>query len=66
MLTVFELGCTLLLQTQIRLVHEGSALQGVIRAFVPQIMMRGPPELVINERDRGSQGLVVARVPVRQ
>ena len=59
-------SCALLLQAHIRLVHQGGALQGVAGAFVPQVMMRGPPQFVINKRNRGAQGLIVARVPVRQ
>jgi hypothetical protein len=66
MSTVLEGSGALLLQAQIRLVHQGGALQGVVRAFAPQIMMGSSAELVIHEWNRGSQGLVVARVPVRQ
>ena len=66
MLAVLELSCPLFLQAQIRLVHQGGALQSVVRAFVPQVMMRHPPQLVIDERKHLTQRLVVTGVPVRQ
>jgi hypothetical protein len=46
--------------------HQGGALQGVARTFLLQITMRDPSELVINERNRGTQPVVVTGVPVRQ
>ena len=66
MFTVLELSCPLSLQAQISLMHQGGALQGVARTFLLQITMRDPSELVINERNRGAQRLVVTGVPVRQ
>ena len=66
MLAVLELSRPLFLQAQISLVHQCGALQGVVRAFVPQVMMRNSAEFVINKRNRGAQRLVVTGIPVRQ
>jgi hypothetical protein len=66
MLSVLEATCTLLLQAEIGLMHQGGALQSVVRAFLPQIMMGQPPEFVINDRNYGAQRLVVTGLPVRQ
>jgi hypothetical protein len=66
MLPVLERGCTLFLQAEIGFVYQGGALQGVVRTFLLQVMMRDPPELVINERNYGAQPLVVTGLPVRQ
>jgi hypothetical protein len=63
---LLELTCALLFQAQIRLMHQGGALQGVARTFIPQVIVRNPSELVINERNRGAQRFVVAGMPVRQ
>ena len=66
MITILKWSCALFFQAQISLVHQGGALQGVARAFLPQVMMRDPSQLVINQRKRPAQGLVVTGVPVRQ
>jgi hypothetical protein len=65
MITILEPSRALLLQSQISLVHERGALQGVTRPFLLQVTMRDAAKLVINERKRRAQGLVVAGVPVR-
>ena len=65
MFAVLELGRALLLEPQVSLVHQGGALQGVVRAFLPQVVVRDPSEFVINERKHGAQRLLVAGVPVR-
>jgi hypothetical protein len=56
----------LLLQAEISLVHQGGALQGVARAFIPQVMMRDASQFVIHKRNYRAQCLVVTGVPVRQ
>ena len=57
---------TLFFQPQIGFVHQSSALQGVVGAFSPHVMMRQTPQLVINQRQSGVQSLIVTRVPLRQ
>jgi hypothetical protein len=47
-------------------VHQGGALQGVAGTFFPQVMMRHAAELVVDERKRRAQCVVVTSVPVRQ
>lgn len=64
--SVLEVGCALFLEAHIRLMYQRCALQGVPGALVPQIMMRGATQIVVDKRNRGAQGLIVARVPVRQ
>ncbi len=65
-LTVLKMGCALFLQAEIRLMHQGRALQGVIWAFLAHVMMSQSPKLVINERQNRAQSFVVACVPLRQ
>ena len=66
MSAVLEFGRALFLQPQVSLVHQGSALQRMVGAFLPQILVRDPPEFRVNQRNHGMQGLVFAAVPVLQ
>ena len=58
-----EGSSTLFLQPEIRFVHQGGALQGVVGTFPAHVMMRQTPQLVINQRQSRVQSLIVARVP---
>jgi hypothetical protein len=46
--------------------HQIGALQGVVRTFAAQILMRNATQFLVNEGDRSVQGLVIAGMPVRQ
>lgn len=66
MLPIVELDCALFLKSQISLVHQSGALQRVAGTFVPQIMMRHPPEFVIDKRKHRVQRLLVPGLPARE
>jgi len=66
MSAVLEFCRALFLKPQVSLMHQGGALQGMVGAFLPQIVVRDPPEFVIDERNHGAQGLLFAGVPVAQ
>src|ERR1039458_3276191 len=66
MLPVLELARALFLEAQISLMHQGCALQGVVRTFLAQVIMRDPPKLVVDEWEYGGQAFVVAGAPVCQ
>ncbi len=65
-LPVLKLTRALFFEAQISLMHQGRALQGVVRTFLAQVIMRDPPKLVVDEREYGGQGFVVAGAPVCQ
>jgi hypothetical protein len=66
MLAVFERACALFFQPQIGLVDKCGTLQSVVGTFLSQVTMRHAPQFVVNAREYGAQGLVVASLPSRQ
>ena len=66
MLAVLELACALFFEPQIGLVHQGGTLQSVVGPFVSEITMRHSPQLVVNAREHGAQGLVITGLPIGQ
>jgi hypothetical protein len=66
MLAVFKRTCALFFEPQIGLVDEGGTLQSVVGPFLLQVTMRDSPQLVIDARECGAQGLLVAGLPIGQ
>lgn len=66
MLAVLKMSRALLLQPKISLVHQCGALQSVVRAFLPEITVRHPPQFVIHEGKGGTQAFIVTGMPVGQ
>src|SRR5262249_60168046 len=51
---------------QVRLMHQGGALQGVIRAFRAQLPVGEPPKLSVHERHQLAERTVITAGPVVQ
>ena len=51
--SVLNLCFSLLFKAQVRFVHEGRALQGMIPALLPKIVMGDQTKLLVNERKNG-------------
>lgn len=66
MFAILELTCALFFEPQIGLMHKGGALQGVVRTFFLQIVVRHFAKFVINEGNESAQSLVITGMPVRQ
>ena len=66
MLAVLERACALFFEPQIGLVDKGGTLQGVVGTFFSQVTMRDSPQLVVDTREYGAQGLIVTGLPIRQ
>jgi hypothetical protein len=58
------MGDSLIDQLQVCLVHQRRRLQGVPRAFAPQVRVGNAAELFIYETDQLIPGLLVAVAPV--
>jgi hypothetical protein len=50
-------------QSQICLVHQGGALQGMVAALVPQVVVRQAAQLVVDQGHQGFEGPPVAFSP---
>jgi hypothetical protein len=53
-------------QTQIGLVNQGGALQGVIRALGLEVIVRQTPKLFVDQRYQGTESVLVALLPLLQ